>query len=145
LASLILSGLFSEIEIVMLPVGHTHENIDQARKPKAAAATVPPPPPPPCGHTAGERARGAVLCGLLPFPVPAQAFRVISEALNEAGFVATLEQYVQIIRAAWKDEEQYVQILEAVFDYKTWVSGVVWETQFQKEDDANALVNLNTA
>lgn len=97
---LVLQDLFHQVEVVMLPVGHTHEDIDQA-------------------------------------------FRVISEALDAAGFIGTLDDYLHIIRTAWAGETQHVEILSAVHDYKAWMQGHIWETEFKK--DANTLKYITTA
>jgi hypothetical protein len=103
LATMVLNGLVNQVELVMLPVGHTHEDIDQA-------------------------------------------FRVISEALARAGFIETLEHYIEVISTAWQGEErQYVQVVSAVHNYKDWVTGLVWETSFSSKHDVNTLAQLTTA
>lgn len=57
-----------------------------------------------------------------------QAFRIISEALDAAVFVDTLERYIEIIKHAWAGQTQYVQTVTAVHDYINWVKPHVWET-----------------
>ena len=99
LAWLVAQGKVNQVELSMLPVGHTHEDIDQA-------------------------------------------FRIIANALIRAGFVGTIEQYMEIIATAWTGERQYVQVISAVFDYKQWLTGVVWETARTKDDSVNVLKHL---
>lgn len=72
-----------------------------------------------------------------------QAFRVIAEALRSAGFVGTIPQYLDIIATAWKGERQHVELVSAVFDYTSWVKGLVWETNFKKDATANVLRQIN--
>jgi hypothetical protein len=71
-----------------------------------------------------------------------QAFRVIANALIRASFVGTIDNYVDIIAAAWDGERQYVQVLSAVHDYAAWLKGTVWETSHSSDKDVNALVHL---
>ena len=71
-----------------------------------------------------------------------QAFRIIANALIRAGFVSTIEQYVELIATAWTGERQHVQVISAVHDYAKWLTGVVWETSHKKDDTINSLVGL---
>ena len=96
LGSLVLHDYITGVEVAMLPVGHTHEDIDQT-------------------------------------------FRVIANALIRAGFVGTIDQYMEIIASAWEGERQYVKCLSAVHDYRSWLIGNVWETSATKDDDVNML------
>jgi len=92
-------GLVNQVEVAMLPVGHTHEDIDQA-------------------------------------------FRIIANALIRAGFLGTVDQYVEIIATAWTGERQHVQVLSAVHNFSSWLKGVVWETSHSSDTSVNSLVHL---
>lgn len=81
----------------------------------------------------------------LPLIPPFQAFRIIAEALNCAGFVPTLDIYKQIIREAWQGEQQHVEFVEAVHDYKKFVEPHVWETKGSKDEAKGVLTGLTTA
>ena len=70
---------------------------------------------------------------------------MISEALAAAGFIETMEHYIEVIKHAWEGKEQHVELLIAVYDYKTWVTGSVWETEHKKDELVNSLKHLNTA
>jgi hypothetical protein len=69
-----------------------------------------------------------------------KAFRVIANALIRASFVGTIDNYVDIIAAAWDGERQYVQVLSAVHDYAAWLKGTVWQTSHSSDKDVNSLV-----
>jgi len=64
--------------------------------------------------------------------------------LQKAGFIETIEDYLDVIANAWKGQKQHVHLVSAVFDYSAWVSGSVWEIKRQAVNDgANVVIGIN--
>lgn len=74
-----------------------------------------------------------------------QAFRVISEALNNAGFVGTLDDYKEVIANAWKGQRQHVEFIDAVHDYTGFVQPHVWDIRNVKDESQGVVIGIKTA